>query len=545
MLGLVTKAGAGPREPLSARIGRGIDAIIGIMSPARGARRAAYRRALEITARHYHRGADFDRSKGWWNVGNVPADTANLAENPTLRGRAHDLLRNNAIASGLAETFVVNEVGMGIRPQSRIDHETIGITLEQAQATQRIIERAWADWSRNVTIDNRLGMWGLQELVSRLEFSSGEAYLIRRYRKRKGSNYSICWQIIEPERVCTPFNKNVMTEAGTNEVRDGVELDANGEPIAYWVANASPLAGAGYIRATEFQRIPAWGKDGRRNVIHFYHQKRPEQSHGTPALGPVIEIFDHLSGYLESEWVRARVAACFAAFIKSDENSPQASANANSTLNSVSNLREEKIRPGVIQYLRVGEEVQFANPNLPGAGFEPFVMKALQFIGAAFGLPLELVIKDFSKTNYSSARAALLEARRVFRSGQQRLICCVCQIIWECFIDELVLRGEIPVRDYEKYRHAYTCAAWIAPGWEWVDPEKEIKAKVLAIDNNLSTLSDEFADQGKDWEAQLRQRALEKELVDELGLTPVPAAPAANQQMNDGSNGNDGNNQNQ
>lgn len=530
MLGLVStaKSPVAVKPTLSSRIGRGIDALVGVFSPARAVDRARNRRALEVLNRAYHRGADFDRTKEWWSVGNVPADTANLLEAPTLRGRSHDLLRNNAIASGIAETFVVNEVGMGIRPQSRVDHEAIGITPEQAQQIQKTIEREWCVWSKSVTNDNRLGIWGIQELASRLEFSSGEAFIVRRYRKRKGSKYSFSLQIVEPERVCSPYAKGLTADAEGREIRDGIEIDSNGEPVAYWIANESPLAGYNYQNATKFQRIPTYGPDGRRNVFHFYHMKRPDQSHGIPALGPVIEIFDHLAGYWESEWVRARVAACFAAFIKSDAENPTVQAAANGTTNSRTGLREEKIRPGIMHYLSNGEEVTFSTPNSSAGAFDPFVIKALQFIGAAFGLPLELILKDFSKTNYSSARAALLEARRVFRTGQQRLIEMVCQPIWECFIDELVMRGVLPVKNYEVNRAHYTRAMWIAPGWEWVDPEKEINAKVLAINNNLSTLSDEYADQGKDWEAQLQQRALEKKVVDELGLTPEPPTAAGN-----------------
>lgn len=517
------------------RIGGIIDTAVAIFSPERGARRRAYRHAGKIQAKWFHKGADYTRLRSGWNVANVPADTANLGELPTLRGRSHDLLRNSGIAAGLADTFVVNEVGIGIRPQSRIDHEAVGISLERAQELQKTIERGFRAWSPSASYDNRNSVYALQELASRSEFSNGEAFLFRRYRKRQGNPYSLCFQMVAPERVCTP-NAQVAKDRQTGkEIRDGIEMDATGEPVAYWVANENPLGGVNFTGVQSYQRIPAFGKDGRRNVIHLYHQKREDQSHGVPALGPVIDFFDHLTGYFESEWVRARVGASFAAFIKTTEGaSTNASNNASGT--DAAGLRMEKILPGTIQYLNEGEDIEFGQPNIT-SNFDPFVLKALQFIGAGLGLPLELVLKDFTKSNYSSARAALLEARRVFRTNQQRLIEKVCQAMWELLIDEMVLRCELPVRDYEKNRHEYCRATHIAPGWEWVDPEKEINAKVTALENNLSTYADEYSDMGKDWEEQMRQRALEQARMDELGLKPPQskvAQPDQTKQNGDG-----------
>ena len=43
---------------------------------------------------------------------------------------------------------------------------------------------------------------------------------------------------------------------------------------------------------------------------------------------------------------------------------------------------------------------------------------------------------------------------------------------------------------------------------------------------STTTLASEYAKQGKDWESELRQRAKEKELMDELGLTVEETAPS-------------------
>ena len=59
---------------------------------------------------------------------------------------------------------------------------------------------------------------------------------------------------------------------------------------------------------------------------------------------------------------------------------------------------------------------------------------------------------------------------------------------------------------------------------EHVDPAKEANAQATRLTSNTTTLAYEYARQGKDWEADLRQRAKEQALMKELGLTA--AAPA-------------------
>ena len=61
-------------------------------------------------------------------------------------------------------------------------------------------------------------------------------------------------------------------------------------------------------------------------------------------------------------------------------------------------------------------------------------------------------------------------------------------------------------------------------------------AQEKRLANNTTTLAAEYAKQGKDWETELRQRAKEKSLMDELGLSAPDAAPAQNGKEDDEDN---------
>ncbi len=49
-----------------------------------------------------------------------------------------------------------------------------------------------------------------------------------------------------------------------------------------------------------------------------------------------------------------------------------------------------------------------------------------------------------------------------------------------------------------------------------MDPENEVKASTEAVNNNLSTLAEEAAAQGQDWEENLEQRARELKKIKDL-----------------------------
>ena len=69
---------------------------------------------------------------------------------------------------------------------------------------------------------------------------------------------------------------------------------------------------------------------------------------------------------------------------------------------------------------------------------------------------------------------------------------------------------------------------WFWDGQEHVDPAKEASAQATRLQNHTTTLAYEYARQGRDWESELRQRAKEVALMNELGLAPAETQPRAN-----------------
>ena len=72
--------------------------------------------------------------------------------------------------------------------------------------------------------------------------------------------------------------------------------------------------------------------------------------------------------------------------------------------------------------------------------------------------------------------------------------------------------------EFPEFRSAYARCRWIGPGRGWVDPVKERQGAVLGLDAGFSTLENEAAEQGHDWEEVLHQRAKEVGMMKNLDL---------------------------
>jgi len=498
------------KSSLSDKISRSIDAMVGIFSPKKAYIRQAYRKANSMLAAY--RGSRSDRTHGDWLTTGASADQAILRELPALRDRSRDLVRNDAYASGIINTIDTNTVGSGIRPQSRVNAEAVGVSPEEAVAFQVKAELIWARWIKFCDAGERMDFYEVQSLVDRQVLENGEAFLLPLMLNRKARPYALAYDIIEADRIQTPFNL-----LSDKSVRSGIKIGERGQPLAYYVRETHPgdFLFHPQDKAKRFRIYKAKNeRTGRKNILHLYPILRPGQTRGVPFFAPVLNYFKHLAQYLEAELVTARIAACFSLFIKSQD--PESALNATPGGINDDDQKINEIEPGLIEYLRPGEDVVSFNPSRPGVSFEPFTFQILRMIAASLNLPYELVAKDFTKSNYSNARAALLQAYRYFRCRQRWMDAKLNNPTWEMLIEEAVLRGELRAPGFFERKPEWLKVRWVADGWEWIDPLKEVKAAIEGKDANIINLSDIAASRGQDWEEVLEQAAREKVKIKQL-----------------------------
>ena len=137
-------------------------------------------------------------------------------------------------------------------------------------------------------------------------------------------------------------------------------------------------------------------------------------------------------------------------------------------------------------------------------------------------IPYNIAACNSSGYNYASGRLDHQTYYKSLKVDQTFIEQTVLDRILERWLREWSLVNRTKVDECD-CRHV-----WFWDGHEHVDPSKEATAQEKRLANNTTTLAAEYAKQGKDWETELRQRAKEKSLMDELGLSPPETAPQAN-----------------
>ncbi len=467
---------------------------------------------------------------GWTSLLDSP-DGALLPEHETLAARAIDLTRNNGIAAGARQTYVDNVIGAtGLKLASRPMYRLLGKSKEWQREFSNNVEQWFGLWAGDASCDV-LGEQDFAEMTRAAGASlwlSGEALALPYWNDQAGTPFATQILMVDPARVCNPDHR-----PDSARLRGGFALDEMGRTVGIHVRNSHP--GDRYnwtLRssiAPSWEYIPMRTEFGRRRVIYLADKDRIGSTRAKPLLTAVMKDFKMLTHYGTVELQTHIANALIAAFVKTplDTDSLVELFGGPDQMKQYLDGRPNtsaKLKGGAVIPLRPGEDIVPFTPSRAGASFQQFVDVFHHTISAGLNMPRELLLKDFSRTNYSSARAALLEAWRYFHAQRARIAKAFCQPIYELVFEEMVDMRMVDAPDFQTLRRAYTAARWIGAGRGWVDEVKEATAAKLRMENGLSTLESEAAIQGLDWEEILEQRATEQARMQELGLAvPQPA----------------------
>ena len=217
-----------------------IDRAISVFFPRAALRRSQARIQYEFLAGSGYTGASGLRRsmQAWWPLaGDSDRDT--IPDLPTLRARSRDLYRNAPLATGALDTAAVNVVGPGLKLQSRIDREFLGMADEEADAWERTVEREFALWADSPESDatRTESFYSLQGLAFLSTMMSGDVFAVLPMIPRPGQPYDLRIQLVEADRVKNPDGR-----LDDDKVAGGVEVDTWGAPVAYHIANRHPGA---------------------------------------------------------------------------------------------------------------------------------------------------------------------------------------------------------------------------------------------------------------------------------------------------------------
>ncbi len=469
-----------------------------------------------------------------WTPTNYSADGALLPNRDRIAARVHDMARNDGWLSSGLQKNLDSVIGARFALSARPDWRFLGLTADWASEWSRQVEAHYRTYAEDPDYfcDAARGrsLVSLYGLMYRHRITDGEGLGLLRWLPRRGALYSTALQVIDPDRLSNPHGRG-----DDLRLRGGVELGELGEPLAYHIRSAHPGDVFGVqsgIRSIDWERVSRETPFGRRMVIHDFEADRASQTRGRSPVAPIVKKLRMLGNYDAAELQAAVVNAIFAAFIES----PMDHENVGNALGDESSYMEEReaFHDGAalelngirIPRLYVGERMNMTTPTRPAVAFASFEQAALRNVAAALGISYEQLAMDWSQTNYSSARAALNEVWKFLTARRTTFAEQTARQVYAAWLEEAIDIGDIDLPpeapDFREAKAAYTRCKFIGPGRGWVDPVKEAQGAQARMEIGVSTLQDEAAEQGHDWEEVLEQRKKEIDKMEELGI-PKPS----------------------
>jgi lambda family phage portal protein len=469
---------------------------------------------------------------GWlWRGGDADLDIGWNAQ--TLRERTRDAFMGIPLAAGAIETLTTNVIGEGLQPAPNVDGKALGLTDQQTiDLNKELADKFgwWANDARECDYEAKHTLPLLQHVAFQSMLLSGDCPVLLPLKPRQNTLFDLRLRILEADRVMNPHVPMPFLNIFT-----GVELDDTGELVAYHISKIHPLAAFKlFIGPFVTVRVPPFGEQtGRRNILFLIRPERPEQRRGVPLLAVVLELLKQMGRYTDSTVVGAVIQSYFTAFVTSEFPDPTIfdSLLTEEQKQMIANFNPYNVQlgPGIVNFMRPGNKVEFANPTQPQATFDTFMSACAKFVGCATGVPYEVLLKQYN-ASYSASRAALLDFWKRVRKWRGLMVDQFCQPTYEEWQADAIALNRITQfkgnYDDPLVRRAMTRCIWTGASAGSLDPVKEVTAADLKVTCGFSTVERESIElNGSNYRDNIRQQSAEQGEFDEAGLIYPPYRP--------------------
>ena len=457
-------------------------------APARAPRRLVVKAKYDAAAKTPANAKHWAGADGYSPVAALPD-----AVRKTLRERCRYEVANNSYAKGIVLTLANDLVGTGARLQ---------LSLDEREVSSRI-EAAWSAWANEVRLADKM------RLLRTGRAESGEVFAVLAKNDAMRGPIKLDLRLVESEQV------------------PSIEYDDFGNPKRYFLLKEHP-GNTGQSASTGAAAMAALESHGRwidaASVIHYYRAERPCQLRGIPDVVPALYLFGQLRRYTMAVIECAETAANYAGVLYTD--SP-----ANETADDVEPMDTIEVERNSFLTMPAGWKLSQLKAEQPTTTYEMFKNEILNEVARCLNMPFNVAAGNSSKYNYASGRLDHQVYHKSLRIEQQIMADTVLDRVFSAWIAEAILISDLvpaPLRS-ASFEHD-----WMWDGQEHVDPLKEANAQAKRLENGTTTLASEYAKQGKDWETELRQRAREMALMEELGLSAsVNDAAPVNEENDD------------
>lgn len=469
-----------------------LDKIKAWFSPSYGARVVAERFVQQYPHRVYNsrRGAEQPRTdRNWngqpWGPDSIRTLTPAARRNMVLRAR--DIDENNILGSSLIDRAVDNIIGEKMVLQANTGSKRFNES----------VETLWHEYEPDAR--GLLSQGDLQRAWYRAKLRDGDIGI---HLLMDGTT-----QAIESDYIRSPYGAADVGE----KIIDGVELDAAGKPQRFHVRVAG-------LKPMQFQTVPV----DATNMVWYFENNRLDRKaiRGVPVMAMLGPMLDQIDGTVEAVVMAHRMAACFGLLRKQTAPGQVYNGLPTTATNAAGDAAPNiSLEPAMVEFLGTNESVEQIKPEHPTSSFGEFMTFLIRLAGLKLGLPLELALLDFSKTNYSSARASMEQAYRRFRIEQQTFARRVLSKVYAWRVQKWIEDGELSNVPSDAFSHR-----WFGQAWPYLNPQDEAVGALVAVDAGFSTLTDELMKRGVELEDWIATRKRE---LDAMAAAGIPVSRAS------------------
>lgn len=363
-----------------------------------------------------------------------------------LIGQSREFIRDNCIYRGMIERMTSYIVGNGFDLQVRSESKTYNETAEGL----------WHDYWKRPEIKGIVSGRRLERMICREILTAGDTAVIK-------TNKDGLLQHIEAEQIVS------------SKLKDGIEKDAYGRPVKFWVSGYNKHGRLSTSEAKEYNA---------NDILFITDPERPSSVRGVPPCQASFPMLHRINDVCDSEAIAWQLLARIALSVTKDRAGEIAFDTSNDDTEKEGTewaQRVHEVDYALIFHGEKGEEIKGVEHNLPGSNFSESLIMFLRLLGLPLGLPLEIILLDWTKSNYSQSRAVLEQAYQIFLG-------------WQFLIEEFFLR---PVYEWKiaQWTNAGSLGRrkdglwheWTKPTFPWIDQLKEAQAYAAKLDRGFST----------------------------------------------------------
>lgn len=490
----------------------------------------------------------WDRALSLWTPPIQTPDDEIIPGKDVMEGRVRDMQRNDGyIRAGIRahKDYIVGDTYVFT---SKPNLKVLGLDGEDEWAREfsEELEAKFSLWAESLDcwpdVSQTMTLTEMVRLAVGIYTASGEFLAVSEWVRDRGRPYSTSFNIIDIDRLRTPPEYE-----GDPMVRGGIRISKTGKPLEYYITDAHPRDQKRFMDAMTFRRVRAKLPFGRPRVVHIKETHRPGQTRGLAQLTAGLKELKTLKKFRDVTLQNAVVNASFAATIESElpteavmtaiggGNVPQSVVDYAQTYLAaigkyVANSQHIQIDGVKIPHLYPGTKLNLQPAGKIGGVGQDFEKSLLRYLASILDVSYEELTRDYTATNYSSAKAAMNQTQKFMKSRKRFVADRFANVILRNWFEEVAnlppsrggfesLRFSKAPNIYEGMNlQAYIAGEWLGATAGQLDELKETQAAILRIKLGLTTREREIRRLGGDWRDTLSQIRRERDEMQRLGL---------------------------